>query len=171
MFPSLYILTLIAQFTDTPKPPTLDRAEVTQSGQQGEFSWSDAEDKVTGSFSPGRPKGDAAVDVVVRVGNMHGTPFDGPVTLTLKPQTEGAGETRTVSMLDAPKAWTAQLKAGEAGPYWLEVGYSTTRRKVVRVEVTVADAGLPRWPWYVMGGALGVLALVLGVRAVIGTKS
>jgi hypothetical protein len=82
-----------------------------------------------------------------------------------------APESVTVKMTPEPKAWAAKLTAGEAGKYWLEVGYTTTRRKLVRAEITVQEARLPRWPWWVMTGVVSALALGLGVRAVIGKKT
>lgn len=171
MFPSLYILTLLSQFTASPKPVELDRATVQQAGEQGQISWEDAEDKVTGSFTPWAIQEGQQLDVVARVGNLQGTPFEGPVTFSLTPQKGQAPESVTVKMSPEPRAWAVKLTAGEAGKYWLEIGYTTTRRKVVRAEVTVHEAKLPRWPWWVLTGVVGALALGLGVRAVIGKKT
>lgn len=171
MLPSLYLLTLLAQFTDTPRPPAYDRAEVTRAADQGQLSWTDAEDRVTGTFSPWAPEAGQAVEAVVRVGNMQGPPFEGPVTLSLSPQKGGGGESQTVTMMPGPKAWAAKLKTGEPGAYWLEIGFNTGRHKVVRAEVTVAEARLPRWPWYALIGLVAAVALALGVRSVIGRKT
>ena len=157
MFPSLYLLTVLSQFTASPKPPELDRATVQQAGEQGQITWSDAEDKVTGTFAPSHPEANQ--------------PIEGPVTLTLSPQNGPTGASKTVSMNSGSKAWAAQLHAGEAGAYWLEVGYTTTRRKVVRAEVMVNEAKLPRWPWWAMTGVAAVVALAFGVRSVIGKKT
>lgn len=171
MFPSLYLLTLLAQFTESPKPLTLDQAVVSKVGDQGELSWSDAEDRVTGSFSPQSPETGQQLEVVVRVGNLQGPPFQGPVTISLTPQAGGGGESQTVSFMPEPRAWAAKLKTGEPGAYWLELGFNTGRHKVVRAAVTVQEAKLPRWPWYVLIGLVGALALGLGVRSVIGKKT
>jgi hypothetical protein len=175
MFPTLYMLTLLGQAPlggePTPAGP-LDRAEVVRTGNIGQFNWADAEDRVTGSFSPFEPTAGAPVDVVVRVGAMHGDAFTGPVTLTLKGKdVPGAGDTKTVPLNEGTKAWSAQLHAAEGGPHSLEIGWATTRRKQLRVELTIGEAPLPRWPWYGFAGLLGALAIGFGVRAVIGRKT
>lgn len=171
MFPSPYLLMLLAQFTQTPPAPSHDRAQVTQAAEQGQLSWADAEDRITGNFSPLVPEAGQALEVVVRVGNLQGPPFEGPVTLALSPQKGGGGKSQTVSMMPGPKAWAAKLETGEPGAYWLEIGFNTGRHKVVRAEVTVGEARLPRWPWYVLIGVVAVAALALGVRSVIGKKT
>jgi hypothetical protein len=172
MFPTLYLLTLLTQLGDSPKPPPHDRINAVQSGAQGTLSWEDAEDKVTGSFSPWVLEAGKPLDVVVRVGAMQGAPFEGPVTLTLKPQnSQGGGDTQTVKMTPQAKAWAASLKTTEPGPYWLEIAWATTHHKVVRAEVTVQELKLPRWPWYVLLGLAGAATLVMGVRSAIGKKT
>jgi hypothetical protein len=176
MFSTLYMLTLLGQTNlppdMLPAPGPLDRADVVRTGDIGQFNWADAEDRVTGSYSPYEPNNQDPVDVVVRVGAMHGDAFTGPVTLTLKGKdVPGAGDTKTVTMSEGSKAWSAQLRATEAGPHYLEIGWATTRRKQLRVELTIVDAPLPRWPWYVFTGLIGAIAIGFGVRAVMGRKT
>jgi hypothetical protein len=172
MFPTLYILSLLTQLGESPKAPPQDLITAVKSGEQGTLTWEDAEDKVTGSFSPWAIEAGKSLDVVVRVGAMQGAAFEGPVTLTLKPQgAQGGGDTQTVKMTEKAKAWAASLKTTEAGPYWLEIAWASTHHKVVRAEVAVQEPALPRWPWYVILGLAGAAALAMGVRAAIGKKA
>lgn len=170
MFPVLYFAAILGQFTQSPKPPTLDQATVVEAAGQGELSWGDAEDKVTGSFSPFSPREGGELDVVARVGNLQGPEFAGPVTLTLKPVGQPQSDSKTVTPDPKAKAWAARLQVGGPGEYVLEIAYTTTRHKVVRAAVKVGEAPLSRWPWYALVAAAAGVALTLGVRAVLKRK-
>src|SRR5687768_817390 len=110
MFPSAYLLVLLAQPFDPPNRPvgvaTRDELTLTLGPSTLDFAWADVEDRVQGSISPRLPVEGTPMDISAHVGTFQGPEFDGPVTLTLKSRgSSGGGQTKTVTRAKGEKAW------------------------------------------------------------------
>ena len=164
MFPSAYLLLLLAQPIDRPLNAEM---VVTPGVNSVDLAWNDAEDRIQGSVTPRIPVEGTPIEVSVHVGSFQGPEFDGPVTVSFKPaDATGGGLSKTVKKAAGERAWRASFLPEEAGLYTLEVSFSTTRMKVVSGKVRITEARLPRWPWWTMVGLAAALALGLGVRSV-----
>jgi hypothetical protein len=165
MFLSAYLLTLLAQPVGV---APRDEIKVDRGAQTLDLSWSDAEDRIQGTISPRDPVAGQPVDVSAHVGAFAGAEFDGPVTFAWKEsRASGGGETKTVTRGAGEKAWRAQFVPPEAGEYQVEISFRTNHLKVAKATVSVEQAKLPRWPWWILVGVMSIAALGFGVRSVL----
>lgn len=121
------------------------------------LSWSDTEDALHATLSPGPLEEGKPFTVTLRLDPLTGPAYDVPMVLTLRPRGEHDGERHLVKRTKA--GWRAQFTPPAEGPYWLDVSFRTTRYKVLHAGLTVHPAGVPRWAWPVF------LAVVLGIGA------
>ncbi len=164
MFPSAYLLLLLAQ--PAYRTPSTE-ITVTPSANTLDLAWSDVEDRMQGSITPKAPIEGAPMVVTAHVGQFQGVEFDGPVTFSFKVvDSKGGGQSKTVKRAPGEKAWKAEFTPEEAGTHTLEISYTTTRMKVANAKIEVLEAKLPRWPWWMLVGVAGAVALGLGVRSV-----
>jgi hypothetical protein len=140
-----------------------DRFAVVRGAQTYDLDWSDAEDRVSGTLRPLDPVEDQPLQVALAVGTFQGTDFDGPVSLTVR--CADWSQTQTVVRGKGAKAWLAEFTPAANGECFLDVGWQTTRRKLLHMAFRVTPAPIARTPWYVLLGALATLALGLGIRA------
>lgn len=165
MFPSAYLLVLLAQPVGV---APRDGMKLNVGAGSLDFEWSDAEDRVQGSITPKRPIEGRTMEVSAHVGTFQGAEFDGPVTLSLKEAgSTGGGQSQTVKRAQGEKAWRAAFTPPLSGPYTFEVSFRTTRLKVASTTITVDEAALPRWPWWVAIGVAAAVAVALGIRSVL----
>jgi hypothetical protein len=168
MFPSAYLLVLLAQPTlaERERPASREIA-VSTSANTLDLTWNDVEDRLQGAITPKAPVEGLPLDLSIHVGSFQGEEFNGPVTFSLKPvDNKGGGMSQTVKRARGEKAWKVTFVPEEAGLHTLEVSFTTTRMKVAATKIEVQEARLPRWPWWVMVGVAGGVALGLGVRSV-----
>jgi hypothetical protein len=164
MFPSAYLLLLLAQ--PMFRPPN-GEIVVTPGTNTLELMWNDVEDRLQGSITPKAPVEGIPVDITAHVGSFQGVEFDGPVTFSFKPvDSKGGGQSRTVKRAPGEKAWRAAFVPEASGMHTIEISFATTRMKVATTKIPVGEARLPRWPWWLMVGVAGAVALGLGVRSV-----
>ncbi len=133
-----------------------DRMEVRPHEDQFQLNWRDAEDVLEGAVLPARMEVGRPVTVSVRIRSFEGPPFDGPVTVTLRPV--GAQHGPSVIVERQGERWLAELTPESAGTHVVSVGFRTTRHKVVHGEVPVHAAPLPRALLWGLA-----VALVLGI--------
>ena len=127
------------------------------------LSWSDSEDRLQGSVRPPEPRAGDPLEVSVNVGSFEGKPFDGPVTLSLRLAGEKQGDEHTVAR--GKVNWSQTFRPTEPGDYMLDLAFRTTRLKVIHLPLTVGEAKLARWPWWLMIAGAGIALVVVGVRA------
>jgi hypothetical protein len=138
-----------------------DQLETTPGPAGIELSWADAEDRVQGAVRPARPHEGAALQVTLRVGSFEGAEFRGPVTLTLRRAGEEQGVSVTVTRGEV--GWAATFHPAEAGAYWLDVSFRTTRLKVLHAALEVSAPPIPRaFRWGVL---LAIASLAIGWTA------
>lgn len=139
-----------------PLGPT-DQIEVTSHEEGLELSWSDTEERLQGSIRPTVPRKGQPLHVSLQVGSFEGDPFEGPLILTLRE--EGAQHGQSLTVKRGEHHWEATFTPENEGPYLLDVGFRTTRHKVVHAAFTVGASPVPRAiAWGVLG--LGCLALL-----------
>jgi hypothetical protein len=128
-----------------------------------DLAWQDAEDVVRGTVTPWPVRAGTPFTVAVFVGTVQGQDFDGPVTVGLRPLEDlGGTDAATLTRGPGEKTWVRTFTAGEDGPHRLEVSFRTTHLKVVRGELMVEPALLPKWFVYVVGGGLIAVSLAIG---------
>ena len=174
MLPGIYLLILLTQ-AEGPPPPLpgapLDEVRVTTAADRLELNWTDAEDRLQGAVTPRVPKAGQTLTVTAHVGTFAGPDeWDGPLTFTLKAPGQGPGQSVTVPRGKGEKTWAARLTPAESGEHVLEVAFQTSRHKVVRAKLTVAEGPLSRWPWFALVGAAALVALIFGVRAALAQR-
>jgi hypothetical protein len=140
-----------------PLPP--DQIAVDRRGGVLALSWADAEERLQGSLQPQAPRAGEPLKVTLHVGSFQGTPFEGPLTVSLRERGATHGQVRTV-----PKGavnWQVELLPERAALHQLDVSFRTTRLKVLHAEF---DVGSPRLPHLMLWGAggLGLLLAILG---------
>lgn len=133
-----------------------DRMEVRLHEDQYQLVWRDAEDVLEGAVLPARMEVGRPVTVSVRIRSFEAPPFDGPVTVTLRPV--GAQHGPSVMVERQGERWLAEVTPEVAGTHVVSVGFWSSRHKVVHGEVPVHAAPLPR---AVLWGL--AVALVLGI--------
>ena len=147
------------------RPPNVE-ISVTPSANGLDLAWSDVEDRLQGSISPRYPVEGTQLDVSAHVGSFQGVEFDGPLTFSLKPiASTGGGKSMTVKRGPGEKAWRAHFVPQDSGYHTLEISFSTTRMKVASSKILIGDAKVPRWPWWILVGVTGAVALGLGMRS------
>lgn len=168
MRPSLLLLSLLVSeiAPSTPWVGTEDEARLRPSQSQGRlvFEWHDAEDVVRGSITPARPRAGEALSVELSVEPMAGAPYEGSVSVVLRPleQTWG-GELLTMRKPEEGRFWRFAPVPRATGPHLLELRWQTTGPKVLRAELDVGEATLPPWSGPLVAAL--VIALVGGVSA------
>ena len=161
------LMTLLAQEQlEWPKPERepIDQVRSVRGASSLDLEWSDAEDRLHGTVRPLDPVAEKPVDLSVMVGTFQGAEFDGPVTMTMR--CAEWQETRTVRRAKGERAWFVSFVPLSAGECRVDIGFNTTRNKVVHLELFVQEAPLSRWPWFVILGALLVAGFGLGIRAI-----
>ncbi|HLL53988.1 MAG TPA: hypothetical protein VK447_10600 [Myxococcaceae bacterium] len=128
------------------------------------LDWSDAEERIQGTVTPADPRAGQDLTVLIHVGSFEGPPFDGPVRLGLRGP-DGSNQTQVVRQRD--RGWRAVFRAPEPGTYTLDIGFRTTRDKVVHAKLRVAEAPLPRVIGWGLLAAVAVTVLLLGLRSVL----
>lgn len=132
-----------------------DAVEVVNQRDLLELRWSDTEDTLKGSIRPDPPVAGEELTVSVRVGSFQGAPFEGPVTLALRPEGGRAANPVTVTPKDG--TWVATFVPEQSGPHTLDIGFQTTRHKQLRAPLVVTQSPIPRYfAWALMA------AIVLG---------
>jgi hypothetical protein len=127
-----------------------------------ELFWQDAEDVVRGTITPRPTRSGGELTVSLFVGSVQGAPFEGPVTIALRPlEAMGGTEAATVTRGKDDKTWVRRFTPTEPGPHRLEVSFRTTHLKVVRGVLPVEEAPLPRWLLSAIG--LGLIAVAVGL--------
>ncbi|MBX5484327.1 MAG: hypothetical protein IRZ16_21100 [Myxococcaceae bacterium] len=126
-----------------------------------ELSWNDTEDTLSGSVTPDLPREGQPLTVTVMVASFYGPPFDGPVTIALRP--EGAqGSAQTVTVAPEHGTWSATFVPKSAGPHLVDISFRTTRLKVLHANIRVEPAKLPRSVAWGLGGMVVLLAVLFG---------
>jgi hypothetical protein len=170
MFTSTYLL-LIALAAEpslavAPEDPdALDRIAVNTNRASMDLSWADSEDRLKGALSPFPLRADVPMQVSVSVGTYSGPDFDGPLTITLKAPGAQKGESIEVKRPPGERLWLARFTPHEEGPHTLEFSFRTTRLKRTVATIDVADAPVPRWPWYALLAVVTALAIGFGARS------
>jgi hypothetical protein len=130
-----------------------------------ELSWSDTEERLTGSIQPGLPRVGEPLKVLLHVGSFEGEEFRGPLTLTLRQAGETLGQTKLITR--GAVNWSAEFTPEAAGRHTLSVGFRTTRHKSLNLDFEVAPSLVPR---FILWGVLGLMAAVLvgfGIRSLV----
>lgn len=131
-----------------------------------ELTWADTEDALKGVIAPDVLREGEPVRVSVTVGSFYGAPFDGPVTLALRP--EGAqGQTESFTAMPDGGTWKATFVPQSSGAHVLDVSFRTTRHKVLHGKVIVDQARLPSAYAWALGVGLVGIAVLLGVLRVL----
>lgn len=166
MVVSVLITLLGQQQLEWPKPEgeRLDQVTAVRGPSSLDLDWSDAEDRMHGTVRPLDPIAERPVELSVMVGTFQGPEFDGPVTMTMR--CADWQETRTVRRAKGERAWFVSFVPLSAGECQVDLGFNTTRSKLLHLQLFVAEAPLSRAPWFVILGALLIAAFGLGVRAV-----
>jgi hypothetical protein len=139
-----------------PGEPT-DRIDVSPANELLELTWSDTEERLQGSIRPAHPREGQPLQVSLHVGSFEGDSFEGPLVLTLREA--GATHGQTVTVKRGEHNWQATFTPESSGPYLLDVGFRTTRHKVIHASFEVGGPPIPRMlGWGVLG--LGVLMLL-----------
>jgi hypothetical protein len=157
-------LLLSGLLTQAEKNEKIDQVQVIRGSSAFDLEWADAEDRMHGTVRPLDPVAGRPLDVSAMVGTFQGAEFDGPVAFTLR--CEGAAETQTVRRLKGERAWGAHFIPSVDGDCSVDLGFTTTRHKLLHFKVQVQPAPLPRTPWYVLLGLFITVTLGLGIRAV-----
>ncbi len=147
----------------------LDRAAVQIAGGTLEIRWSDAEDDLRAWVTPASPRAGEPLTVSVRVGPFEGPAYQGPVTLRLREENALSGE--TVTVLRNKDGWQAQLTPHSEGPHTLDFTYRSTRMKSVHATFNVAGGFIPRLVAYLSLATAVGLALALGIRQTLRSRS
>ncbi len=139
-----------------PRDPT-DQIEVSPANEVLELTWSDTEERLQGGIRPASPREGQPLQVSLHVGSFEGDSFDGPLVLTLREV--GATHGQTVTVKRGERDWQATFTPESSGPYLLDVGFRTTRHKVIHARFEVGGSPIPRMlGWGVLG--LGLLVLL-----------
>ncbi len=141
-----------------------DRIKLVQDKGGLALSWSDAEDTLTGSVTPLRPKAKDPLTVSVRVGTYQGAEFKGPVRLVLRAEGETHPMEQVVNQRAGDRAWVAVFTPETDGHHTLEISFNTSRNKVLVSGFEVAPGRMPLWPWYVLAFLVVAIGVGVGVR-------
>ena len=165
------LITLLAQADppeklEWPKPPTekIDELTAMRGNAVWDLEWSDAEDRVHGTFQPLDPIAERPLTLSLMVGTFQGAEFDGPVTVSMR--CDEWQDSRTVRRAKGERAWTVTFLPQGSGTCGIDVSFTTTRRKLLHLKTAVDPAPLSRVPWFVILGALVIAAFGFGIRAV-----
>lgn len=141
----------------------LDRITTTRGLRAWDLEWSDAEDRLYGFLSPLDPVEGQSLDVSLRVGPFQGPELEAPLTVALR--CAGWSKELSVPRAKDSKSYLATFVPEDSGECRVDVGWATTRRKLVHVLVHIEPKPLSRVPWYVLTGVIAAIALAFGVRA------
>jgi hypothetical protein len=141
----------------------LDQISPSRGAHSWDLEWQDAEDRLTGFIDPLDPVEGHEVQVSLRVGPFQGPELDAPLTVSMR--CEAWSQTQTVSRAKDSKAWLAIFTPQDTGDCHIDIGWQTTRHKLVHTAINVAPAPIARTPWYVLIGVIAAVALAFGVRA------
>jgi hypothetical protein len=156
-FPLVTCLLLATGAAADPLQEPTDQVNVDPRDDLLELSWSDAEERLQGSISPAVPREGEPLKIIVRLGRFEGTPFEGPITFTLREAGSTHGQTVTVPR--GEQHWQATFTPENDGPHLLDVSFRTTRYKALHTPLQVwENARVPRLLGW---GVLGLGALVL----------
>jgi len=170
MLTSAYLCVLVlSQVGETP-PNSPDpfafvpnKIRITQTHTGRDLSWADAEDTLTGSITPSALMEGLPLTVSVKVGSFQGTEFDGPVRIALRADGQPTME-QLVQRDKGDKTWLAKFTPTVEGHHTLEVSFRTTHNKVLAADFEVQGGRMPRWPWYVLGVAITLGGVGIGLR-------
>ncbi len=156
-FPLVASVLLATSAAADPLQEPTDQVNVDPRDDLLELSWSDAEERLQGSISPAVPREGEPLKVIVRLGRFEGTPFEGPITFTLREA--GSTHGQTVTVPHGEQHWQATFTPENDGPHLLDVSFRTTRYKALHTPLQVwENARVPRLLGW---GVLGLGALVL----------
>jgi hypothetical protein len=142
----------------------LTRLRLEERQGHAEVHWADAEDVVRGTLTPFPIRAGTPFTVSLVVGTVQGEDFGGPVTIALRPLAElGGAESATVARRPGERAWVHVFTPDQDGAHRLEISFRTTHLKVTRGVIPVAEAKLPRWLLYAIGGGLIAASVSIGV--------
>lgn len=146
---------------DTGRP--LDEMQLNTSGKVATFIWHDAEDQVDGFIEPTNPKSGRPFDVSLRVRALEGEEFKGPVIITVRRAGEQQGQSVTVAQ--SGERWKHTFTADSSGPHQLDVGFRSSRMKVVHLTFDVGHTYFA--PLSVVAFAIvsAIAVIVIGVAA------
>jgi hypothetical protein len=166
-WPLLLAALLLATGAVAGSPP-LDQIVVRRQGEVLELSWADAEERLRGSVHPAVPRAGEPLHVDLSVGSFEGADFEGPLTLSLRP--EGATHAPSINVTREAHSWRATFIPEHPGPHVLDVGFRSTRFKRLRAPLRVETSPVPRLVgWGVLGaGALSLLGYL--VRRLLGEQ-
>lgn len=107
----------------------LDGIERDVSGRVATLSWRDADDALDGFMDPAIPVEGQPFEVNLRIRPLAGSDFDGPVVLTVR----RVGQEQGTSVTVAPESgrWRHRFTLEDSGAYQLDVGFRSTRMKVI----------------------------------------
>ncbi|QRO00576.1 hypothetical protein JRI60_16825 [Archangium violaceum] len=152
----LLLATAAAADPAIPRDPT-DRIDVSPANELMELTWSDTEERLQGSIRPAYPREGQPLHVSLHVGSFEGDAFEGPLVLTLREA--GATHGQTVTVKRGERDWQATFTPDSSGPHLLDVGFRTTRHKVIHASFEVGGPPVSRMlGWGVLG--LGILVLL-----------
>ncbi|MDC0714974.1 hypothetical protein POL68_41380 [Stigmatella sp. ncwal1] len=139
-----------------------DRIAVDRRGGVLELAWSDTEERLQGALQPMAPRAGEPLKVTLHVGSFQGTPFEGPITLSLRERGSTHGQVQTVQK--GAVNWHAEFVPERAALHQLDVSFRTTRLKVLHAEFEVGAHAMPSFILWGLLGLGGIIAMVMGVR-------
>ncbi len=165
MFLSAYLAIVLGQPVPEGFVPenTADKMSfrLVDSGKGTSFDWSDTEERVRGTVTPGRPAAGEEVTISVAVGSFSGAPYEGPVTLGLEEEGGGYRQLETVpGRTEEPRVWNATFVPPDSGAYTIEIAFRTSHQKSIKGKL---DVGLARVSTTVaLGLGLGAILAAIG---------
>lgn len=169
---AIAVIALLGQQPPPPEPlappiekEKIDVVQVIRGQASYDLQWADADDRLQGTVRPLDPVAERPVELSVMVGTFQGAEFNGPVTMTMRcPEWS---ETKTVSRAKGERAWFASFVPARGDAECnVDVGFTTTRHKLLHFKLAVLPAPLSRLPWYFILGALLLAAFGFGIRAI-----
>lgn len=156
----------LLQLADPPlgEQEKIDSVQSIRGTSSMDLDWADAEDRMHGTIRPLDPIEGKPLELSVMVGTFQGAEFDGPVTMAVRCLDWQA--TQTVRRAKGERAWFARFVPEDDGDCSIDLGFTTTRHKLLHSKVYVTSAPLTRLPWYLMIGVLLIGAFGLGLRAI-----
>ena len=151
---------LCAGASDGESGRPMDEMQLTSAGRVGTFDWRDAEERVDGFIDPISPVSGKPFEVSLQVRALEGERFTGPVILTVRRAGEQHGQSATV--VPEGDRWRHTFTVDAEGAYQLDVGFRSTRMKVVHAPFLVKSVyPLPL-------STIGLVVVVLAGLAVVG---
>lgn len=166
MFLSAYLAVLCSQFPVDVRAGEnpLTQLVIKQGSSGASFEWSDTDETLRGTLGTSQVRAGRTFTVSATVEPMSGPPFEGPLTITVRPIDHfGETQTQTVERTKGERVWNAKFNLSDPVQHRLEISWRSTHHKVVRGLFDVKEAGLPEWARLAGGIGAVVIALIVGL--------